>query len=152
MKANDRDRRDASVAVVLAKAVREGEIAPPDALRIIRHEMRRRNTNRKLAVPWRSAGAQAVIDAYASRGETPPANGSDDALHADHVWGLRAEHLYKFRTLDEWMQHLQRMRTVVCVTASENYKLEGLERAGADGPEKYVAAGIAWAGEPPPFT
>ena len=40
---------------------------------------------------------------------------------------------------------LQRLRTVVCVTAAENYALERIERQGT-GPEKYAAAGVTFTG------
>lgn len=59
--------RAAQLAHVLARAVRDGEVAVPDALRGLRHELRRRNTNKKLKIPTRSLGAQAVIDEYGER-------------------------------------------------------------------------------------
>ena len=93
MTRSNRDQRDAELAAVLADGVRAGRLQAADALRVIRHEMRRRNTNRKSALPHRSAGAQAVIDEYATRGEVPPKNGSDAALHADHVHEFGVEHL-----------------------------------------------------------
>ena len=74
------------LAAVLAEAVRTGSLQAADALRVIRHEMRGRNTNKKSTLPYRSSRAQAVIDDYADRGEPVPRNGSDDALHADHVY------------------------------------------------------------------
>lgn len=41
-----RDERDAALAAVLAQGVREGKVHPVDALRAIKHEMRRRNTDK----------------------------------------------------------------------------------------------------------
>jgi hypothetical protein len=40
------DRRAAKVAFVIARAIREGEVAASDGLRTLRRELRRRNTNR----------------------------------------------------------------------------------------------------------
>jgi hypothetical protein len=37
---------------------------------------------------------------------------------------------------------LERLRTVVCVTAAENYALQKVEGQGTTGPEKYALAGI----------
>jgi hypothetical protein len=139
------------MAAVLAQAVREGRILATDALRVIKHEMRRRNTNQKHKLPYRSARAQAVIDDYASRGELPPKNGSDDALHADHVYELDEVDLRTTRTPQEWVNLLSRARTVVVVTARENYDLEALELRGIRGPAKYVNAGLSWADGLPPF-
>lgn len=147
----NRDQRDAELAAVLAQAVRAGALHEVDALRVIRHEMRLRNTNRKSALPFRSVRAQEVLDRYAARGEAVPKNSSDDALHADHVYELGAEHLQMTVTVDEWCAVLDRARTVVVVTARENYDLEKVEVAGLKGPAKYAAAGIAWAGVAPIF-
>jgi hypothetical protein len=122
---SDRDVRDAALASILAQAVREDRLLAVDALRVIRHELRRRNTNRKLAITKRSLAAQAVIEKYARSGQAIPKNSSDEALHADHVYALTDK--------------------VVCVTASENYRLEKLERVGFNGPAKYTEAAIAWA-------
>lgn len=36
------------------------------------------------------------------------------------------------------------LRTVVCVTTAENYRLEKVERSGTTGPEKYVEAGVTF--------
>ena len=113
--------------------------------------MRRRNTNKKTALPHRSSWAQAVIDDYAGRGDSPPKNGSDHALHADHVYEFDAEQLRETVTVQEWLEVLVAARTVVVVTAKENYQLEILEKSGLHGPAKYDAAGITWADEPPPF-
>ena len=65
--------RAAQVAHVLARAVRDGEVEASDALRILRHELRRRNTNTSLTITQRSHGAQASIDKYAP--EPPPKPG-----------------------------------------------------------------------------
>lgn len=151
MTLTNRDERDAQLATVLADAVRAGRLQAADALRVIRHEMRRRNTNKKATLPYRSVRAQAVIDAYAERGESPPKNGSDDALHADHVYEFGADQLLETVTVDEWHEVLTAARTVVVVTARENYTLEKLENTGLRGPGKYAAAGVTWAGEAPEF-
>jgi hypothetical protein len=151
MTRTNRDERDAQLASVLADAVRAGRLQAADALRVIRHEMRRRNTNKKATLPYRSVRAQAVIDAYAERGESPPKNGSDDALHADHVYEFGADQLLETVTVDEWHEVLTAARTVVVVTARENYTLERLENTGLRGPGKYAAAEVTWAGEAPEF-
>ena len=141
-----RDFRDARVAHVLARAVRNGEVEAVDALRILRHELRRRNTNSTPRIKVRSAGAQASIDKYAPH--RPPRNDSDDALHADHVYPLRAELLHSVDTVEGWVTELARLRTVVCVTAVENYALERVEAQGNTGPEKYALAGITFTTPP----
>jgi hypothetical protein len=135
-----KDQREARVAHVLARAVREGEVEAADALRILRHELRRRNTNSTPRIPRRSLDAQASIDKYAP--ETPPKNGSPDALHADHVYPFTVELLLTIHTVEGWLAELGRLRTVVCVTAAENYSLEKIEGQGTTGPEKYALAGI----------
>lgn len=150
---SSRNLRAARVAHVLAAAVRENEIEVVDALRILKHELRRRNTNTKMAIPTRSVAAQASIDKYAP--EPPPKNGSLDSLHADHVFPLTAALLREVDSVDGWVQELERLREVVCVTAAENYKLEQIERAGITGPAKYAQAGVTfldqanWSHAPP---
>jgi hypothetical protein len=140
-----RDERDAAVAAALAHAYRAGDVGGIDALRIIRHEMRRRNTNNKMAIRPRSSAAHAVIERYAAKGEQVPKNSSDDALHADHVHRLGVAHLERLKTAADWLATLPELRKVVCVTARENYQLEALEKQGITGPEKYRIAGIEWA-------
>ena len=81
-----------------------------------------------------------------------PRNGSNDALHADHVYELGAHHLNSTMTVDAWHDVLTVARTVVVVTARENYELEQIERGGIRGPAKYAAAGVTWAGEAPSFS
>jgi hypothetical protein len=137
-----KDLRAAKVAHVLARAVRDGEIEETDALRVLRHELRRRNTNSSLNIARRSHGAQASIDKYAPH--PPPKNDSPDALHADHVYAFTSDRLRTVDTVQGWLAELERLRAVVCVTAAENYALERLERAGAIGPEKYAAAGVTF--------
>jgi hypothetical protein len=139
-----KDLRAAQIAHVLARAVREGELEEADTLRILRHELRRRNTNSALGIPKRSQGAQASIDKYAP--ELPPKNNSPDALHADHVYPLTGALLREVDTVEQWIEELRRLRTVVCVTAAENYKLEAIEQSGTTGPEKYAAAGVTFLG------
>jgi hypothetical protein len=141
-----RDRRDAMVADHLARGVRDGYVIPEDALCIIRHELRRRNTNKKLDIIGRSREAQRVIDEHRERNAKVPQNGSHDALHADHVYKLTEKHLRELYTVDAWITELSKLRQVVCVTERENMRLEQIEqRDKIDGPEKYPLAGIEWA-------
>lgn len=139
---SDRDRRAAQVAHVLARAVRAGEVAPADALRILRHELRRRNVNRAQAIATRSSEAQRVIDHYGP--SKVPKNDSPNALHADHVYPLTEGDLRRNDSLELWIDAMPRLRTVVCVTAKENYRLEGCEQKGITGPRKYEEAGITF--------
>jgi hypothetical protein len=108
--------------------------------------MRRRNTSQKLTIEKRSVGAQGVVDKYRELGQSAPNNNSPEALHADHVHVLTADHLAAINSVDEWVVELRRLREVVCVTAEENYVLEKLERSGVTGPSKYERAGIHWGG------
>lgn len=140
MAASARELRAAQLAHVLARAVREGELNAVDALRVLRHELRRRNTNTKLLIETRSRRAQQVIDRYGPA--AVPKNASDDALHADHVYPLTPDTLRRADTVEKWLTELRRTHLVVCVTAKENYLLEAVEKAGVTGPEKYAAAGI----------
>jgi hypothetical protein len=137
-----KELRAARVAHVLARAVRDGEIEPIDALRLLRHELRRRNTNTSLGISHRSDGAQASIEKYAP--DPPPKNGSPDALHADHVYSFTSDLLHTVDTIEGWLDELERLSTVVCVAAAENYALEKIERQGATGPEKYALAGVTF--------
>lgn len=146
----EKDQRDAAVAAVLAPAVRDGEVHTADALRIIKHEMRRRNTNKKIAIKRRSVQAQQVIDKYTALGQPPPNNNSDEALHADHVYPIREEELRNVTSADNWVHTLLRLREVVCVTAKDNYRLEAIERTGITGPAKCLKANITWAGTTTP--
>lgn len=137
-----RDRRFAALAAALARAARAGEVADADALRVIRHELRRRNVNRAIKSARRSVAAQAVIDKYAAAKTPIPKNSSDDALHCDHVFPLALSDLQRLQSVDAWMAELPRLAEVVCLTAVENYRLETLEKTGAHGWSKYEAADI----------
>jgi hypothetical protein len=139
---SDRDRRAAQVVHVLARAVRDGELVAADALRILRHELRRRNTNQAQKIAIRSTEAQRVIDAYGAA--NVPKNASLDALHADHVYSLTEDELCRNDTLEVWIDAMRRLRTVVCVTAKENYRLETCERRGVTGPRKYAETGVTF--------
>jgi hypothetical protein len=139
---SERDRRAAQVAHVLSRAVRDGEMVSADALRLLRHELRRRNTNRAQTIAIRSTEAQRVIDQYGAGGA--PKNASPEALHADHVFRLTEDELHVNDTLELWIEALDRLRTVVCVTARENYRLEQCERHGITGPAKYGQAGVTF--------
>ena len=141
--ATPKEMRAAQVAHTLSRAVRQSEVNAVDALRILKHELRRLNTNRSHMLDVRSHGAQASIDKYAP--ERPRRNDSDDALHADHVYPFTSDLLYKVTTVEGWVSELGRLATVVCVTARENYALEQIEKAGPHGPEKYAAAGVTFA-------
>jgi hypothetical protein len=141
--ATPKELRAAQVAHTLARAVRNHEVNPTDAVRILKHELRRLNTNRSHKLKARSCSAQASIEKYAP--SRPPPNGSDDALHSDHVYPLTADLLHDVTTVEEWVVELRRLATVVCVTAKENYALEQVESVGTHGPEKYAAAGITFA-------
>ena len=55
-----------------------------------------------------------------------------------------AELLHSTTTVEQWRVELERLRTVVCVTAAENYKLETVEHGGVTGPENYAKAGITF--------
>jgi hypothetical protein len=141
--ATTKELRAAQVAHVLARGVRDEEVNAIDASRILKHELRRLNTNRSHVLDVRSRGAQTSIDKYGP--DRPPPNGSDDSLHADHVYPFSADLLDKVTTVDGWVQELRRLATVVCVTAKENYALEKVEKAGGHGPEKYATAGVTFA-------
>lgn len=139
--AGDRDRRFAQLAYVLGAAVRAGDLQAPDALRVLRHELRRRNTRGAERAAVRSQAAQDVINKY---GKDRPRNGSDEALHVDHVWRLTEVDLDQLRSVDAWLEAMPRLNEVVCVTARENYQLMAHEREHP-GPNKYGLAGITWA-------
>lgn len=134
--------RQAAVAAALAGAYRNGDVASEDALRIIRHELRRLQVNKKLLIPKRSTAAHSVVVDYLSRGVPIPRNGSDDALHADHVHPLSVRQLRTLQTIPQWLRAFKRLEQVVCVTAAENYRLEQIERQGVKGPAKYKKANI----------
>lgn len=137
-----RRTRQAQIASVLAAAWRAGDIEAEDALRIIRHDLRRLQTNKKLEIPRRSRQAHKVIRKYALEKEQPPKNGSSDALHADHLHPVTTKHLKSLKTVQQWTRALSQLEEVVCVTAAENYRLEQIERAGITGLEKYAKAKI----------
>ena len=137
-----KELRAAQVAHTLARAVRSDEVNPIDASRILKHELRRLNTNRSQRLEIRSHRAQASIDKYAP--DRPLPNGSDDALHSDHVYPFTTDLLYEAMTVADWVAELQRLATVVCVTARENYTLEQIEKTGSRGPEKYAAADVTF--------
>ncbi|MEO6470388.1 MAG: hypothetical protein ABIR57_01065 [Aeromicrobium sp.] len=128
--------RAAKIAHTLAMAYRNGDVEGTDVLRILRHELRRLNTNRKLLIPRRSAEAQRVIETHADPADIPK-NGSLDALHADHVWNISAKTLSDTTTIDGWLVELEKLSEVVCVTAKENYALMKKEKLGDWGHIKY---------------
>src|SRR3954468_24763976 len=129
--ATPKELRAEQVAHVLARGVRNDEVNPIDACRILKHELRRLNTNRSHALEVRSRGAQASIQKHVPK--RPPPNGSDDSLHADHVCPFTANLLHEVTTLDAWVGELRRLAAVVCVTAKENYALERVEKAATAG-------------------
>ena len=142
--ASARDLRDARLAAWLAQGVREGHVDASDALRVLRHELRRRNTNKKTGIARRSEAANAVVTTYAERGIPVPKNDSNDALHADHVYNIDAGTLTKYTTTEDWLAELARLREVECVTAEENYRLSEFERKGIWGEAKYEEAKISF--------
>ena len=137
-----KNERLAALAAVLARAAIGGEVVATDALRVIKHELRTRNTNKALLAPYRSRGAQEVLDRYAAAGERVPNNNSQDALHCDHVHPLNERDLEGLTTPGAWLERLRELDIVVCVTAAENYALEKVERTGEHGWEKYPEAGV----------
>jgi hypothetical protein len=136
--------RQAEVAAVLAAAYRNEDIEAEDALRIIRHELRRLQTNKKLGIPQRSKQAEKVIREYSASDNPLPKNGSGDALHADHIHPVTTKQLKSLITKQQWLRALNRLGRVVCVTATENYQLQHRERAGTTGPKKYDVARITF--------
>lgn len=137
-----KDERFAALAATLSRAARTGDVAPADAGRVIRHELRKRNTNAALRATRRSAKAQAVIEHYGNDGKQVPKNGSLDALHSDHVFVVTAQDIQRLQTAEAWLKELPRFDKIVCVTAAENYALQVHERAGANGWDKYATAGV----------
>lgn len=133
------DLRFAQLATVLSAAVRDGQLEAAVALPVLRHQLRKRNTNKALLAPRRSAEASRSIEKH--RGH-PPKNGSPEALHCDHVTPLLPRHLAELTSVDEWLAALPDLTEVVCITARENYSLEAVERGGTYGEEKYALAGI----------
>ncbi len=93
-----RDERFAALAAALARAANVGEVAVADAMRVICHELRRRNTNKALLAPYRSEAAQEVIDRFEASGKRRPRNDSPDALNCDHVFRLTNERLAELTT------------------------------------------------------
>jgi hypothetical protein len=93
-----------------------------------------------MRLPLRSREAQRVIDKYGVAG--PPKNGSDEALHADHLWPLTEDVLRTTTTVEAWVTELRRLSAVAVVTARENYKLMAAENQNVWGPPKYAAAGV----------
>lgn len=137
------DLERAKFAHLVAEAVRRGDFGASYARRHLVQDLRRLNTNSKLDIRPRSVGAQAVIDKYAP--QRPPANGSPDSLHADHYGMVTSEEMTQIASVEDWLEVIARVRrSVVCVTAAENYSLITWERQGHLGPEKYDRAGIAF--------
>jgi hypothetical protein len=137
--------RFVALATVLARAHRGGELAAAEVLPVLRHQLRKLNTNAARKAPYRSDGAQEVIQRYEAQGTEIPKNSSPDALHCDHVFKLTVDHLQRLHTRGDWWVELDSLRAVVCVTAAENYALEKVEAAGYDGWGKYAQAGIVLA-------
>jgi hypothetical protein len=137
-----KDERLAALAAALARAAATGDVVATDVLRVIKHELRQRNTRKALRAPYRSRRAQEVLDRYAAAGERVPNNNSPDALHCDHVQPLNERDLVELTTQGAWLERLHDLDTVVCVTAAENYSLQQVERAGISGWEKYPEAGV----------
>jgi hypothetical protein len=112
---------------------------------MLRHHLRTMNTNRALTVPrdlWSVRAAQ-VVQEWEARAEPIPKNGYSEALHCDHVYGLRDDAFARLVTYDDWLHEADRLSKVVVVTAQENYRLQKVERHGEDGPSKYATAEVA---------
>lgn len=135
----DKVQRFAELAAALAGAARRGEVRDVDALRVLRHELRRMNVNKAASIPVRSVAAAASVIRHNGK---PPKNGSGDALHCDHVYRLMKVDLDSWITVGDWLGRMDRFMEVVCVTADENYKIETFERQGASGFEKYELANV----------
>lgn len=133
-------RRLAQLAHVLARGVRDQELEATVALTVIKHELRKLNTNKTMGLPRRSLAAQASVEKHAP--SKPPQNGSGEALHADHVYPPVTRTLHDLVTVELWEAALPRLTEVVCVTAVENYELQRIEKDGISGPEKYDRAGV----------
>lgn len=151
VKTTQKEIRAAQVAHALAAAVRANEAEAADVLRILRHELRRRNTGKGEMIATRSLEAQRVIDEYNASGQARPRNGSPDALHADHVWPLTEEHLRTVMSVEGWVRELRHLSTVVCVTAAENYRLQKIEKT-TPGPEKYAIANVQFTSADTPWS
>ncbi|HEX7165522.1 MAG TPA: hypothetical protein VF230_00945 [Acidimicrobiales bacterium] len=119
-----------------------GELEALVAIRVVKDQLRKRNTNRRDSVERRSKAVQAVYDRCAAEERPVPRNDSPDAPHCDHVWSLAAEDLLRLQTAEAWLAELPRLDEVALVTAAENYRLQSFERAGLTGPAKYEAASI----------
>jgi len=146
---DNRDVRWAKLATVLAEAARDGRVDPQDARSTLVHALRVRQNGAKLKIRPRSQGAQGSIDKYAP--ETPPPNGSNESLHADHVYAFPhtgprlAEFFNSVTSVDSWLHELRQLDQVVCLTAAEN-EIVRLVELEMTGPEKYVRAGIVFLG------
>ena len=66
------------------------------------------NVNGARRVPFRSSGAQLVIDRYAESATPIPKDGSNDALHSDRVHPLTASDLTRLKTVPDWLAELAR--------------------------------------------
>src|SRR4051794_12334382 len=108
----------ARVARVLARAVRKVEVEAVDALRILRHELCRRNTNSTPRIKVRSVGAQG------QHRQVRAAETAEERLRRRPArrprLSLRAEVLHSVDTVEGWVAELARLRTVVCVATVEN--------------------------------
>ena len=67
------------------------------------------------------------------------------------MYPLSEVDLYANESVEQWLVSLARLRTVVCVTARENYRLEAIERMGVTGPLKYAEAGVKFKTEGVPW-
>jgi hypothetical protein len=148
---DNKDVRWAKLATVLAEAARAGRVDPQDARSTLVHALRVRQNGAKLKIRPRSDGAQASIDKHAP--EPPPPNGSDDSLHADHVYafphtGPDLTDFDSVTSVDGWLHELRQLDQVICLTAAENEIVRRVELE-VTGPEKYARAGIVFTGQTP---
>lgn len=134
--------RFCALGAVLARAAGAGELEASFAVAVMKDRLRKRNTNKRTSVPYRSVAANTVFEGSAAVGLTPEKNNSLEAIHCDHVWPLLASDLPGLLTPEAWMAVLPRLDEVVCVTARENYRLQRVEREGFYGWDKYREAGV----------
>lgn len=140
-----KDARFAALGAVLARAAESGELEPLVAIRVLKDQLRKRNTNKRDSVQRRSKAVQGVYDRCATQGKPVPKNDSLDAPHCDHLWTLTSDDLSRLQTVDAWLAELPRLDEVVLLTAAENYRLQPFEKQGMTGYQKYEAAGIEFA-------
>jgi hypothetical protein len=140
-----RDLPDVRVVRVPARAVRDSEVEPDNALRMIKHEMYRRSTNPRLRVERRSVAAQTLIERYGQLGQPVRNTTSGDALTYRSRHPLAESNPVSMVTINDWVDALTRLRNVGYLTARDDNALKQLEHRGITGPDQYAEAKIGWA-------